>query len=128
MTDEQIARQKSMVVVHRDISPEQIYREVAEIRARDGLPPVEVSPPGLLAMSVSFLAAMRALVADKGRLAPRAVRKARRATCEACPHLDPRIDACRKCGCGSVVKFGLVAKLAIASSECPDDPPRWGSV
>jgi hypothetical protein len=84
--------------------------------------------PSLLEMAGGFLAAMRGLVADGGRLAPRAVRKARRAACLACPHHDPGLDACRQCGCGSVIPGGLVVKRAIASSECPDSPPRFGPV
>lgn len=87
-----------------------------------------VEPPGLPAMARSFLGAMRGLVADGGRLAPREVRKARRAECLACPLHAATPDSCSKCGCGSVVKGGLAAKRAIASSVCPDHPPRWGAV
>ena len=86
------------------------------------------NPPGALAMAGSFVAAMRALVADGGRLAPREVRQARRATCEACPFHQAVPDSCLKCGCGSVIPGGLTAKLAIASSVCPDEPPRWHAV
>lgn len=88
--------------------------------------PAEFPPPA--AQLASFARAMRRLVADGGRLAPRAVRKARRAACGSCSHHVASPDSCSKCGCGSVVPGGLVAKLAIASSECPDDPPRWGPV
>jgi hypothetical protein len=84
--------------------------------------------PSARSMARSFLGAMRDLVADGGRIAPRDVRRYRRAACLACPRHDPARDSCSKCGCGSVVPGGLAAKLAIASSECPDDPPRWGPV
>lgn len=94
-------------------------------RAEQLIAIAEGKAPTAASMAGSFFRAMRGLVADKGRLAPREVRRARRAACEACPFHVASPDSCSKCGCGSVVPGGLAAKLAIASSECPDSPPRW---
>jgi hypothetical protein len=47
----------------------------------------------------------------------------RHAICSACEHWQPRLrlgtGMCRKCGCSG-------AKLWLATSKCPDLPPRWG--
>lgn len=97
---------------------------ICEVAPRPAVP----AAPGLLLKAGNFLGAMRGFVADGGRLAPREVRRARRATCDACPFHATSPDSCTKCGCGAVVPGGLSAKLAIASSFCPDKPPRWVAV
>jgi hypothetical protein len=140
MTDDQIARQKSRVITVRNVTPEQIYREVAEIRARDGLPPVEVpeeystpGTPGLLTMAGNLAAAVVAHVADGGRKASEAVQAERLAVCQSnvCGQHDAAKDACLACGCGlnpalSFVGLDLALKRSWASSVCPGSSSRWG--
>lgn len=50
----------------------------------------------------------------------------REETCHSCKHWDSNRDGCRKCGCG-VGGGSLDAKRNMATEECPDSPPRWGS-
>ena len=54
-------------------------------------------------------------------VAPEGVQLERRAICEACPHLTPK-KRCLLCGCRT---RGLVNKIAVATEQCPDFPPRW---
>ena len=53
------------------------------------------------------------------RLAPKAIRQIRQATCNACPFWNG--SRCSKCGCRQV-------KLWLATESCPDQPPRWTAV
>lgn len=50
---------------------------------------------------------------------------ARLAICQQCPHLQN--DHCVKCGCACGGGKKYLNKLAHKSSECPDNPPRWGA-
>lgn len=51
----------------------------------------------------------------------------RLAICEACPQYDAERHRCQLCGCcsGPSQKKWL-NKVALATEECPDRPPRWG--
>jgi hypothetical protein len=84
--------------------------------------------PGPVAKVGNAVKAVVAHVADNGRVASPAVQAQRMAICRACPEFEPTAPACRRCGCGTVVKGGLELKLSWASSECPLNPPRWKSV
>lgn len=66
------------------------------------------------------------LVARAGPL-PQRVIDQRLAICKACPQYDEARNRCKLCGCcsGPSQKKWL-NKLALASEECPDRPPRWG--
>lgn len=123
-TPGRVARARTFAREH--LAPERFGREWTGLILE--VAPRAAKTPDLLGMARSFAGAMRDLIADGGRLAPRAVRKARRGCCETCPFHRAEPDSCLKCGCGSVVPGGLTAKLAIASSECPGKPPRWGPV
>jgi hypothetical protein len=43
----------------------------------------------------------------------------RRGLCAACPEWDAAARRCRSCGCQTDIK------IALRSSSCPLDPPRW---
>lgn len=90
------------------------------------IPDVSRESPSLPAMAADAARSLAAHLADGGRKAPPEVQAERMTTCRACPHLEPTMPACRKCGCGSVLKGGLELKLSWASSRCPDLNPRWG--
>lgn len=113
---------KRIPVTIRDLTPEQIYREAAEIRARDGLPPVEV-PPSLLAMAGNLVGAVVAHVGDGGRKASDEVQAERLAICESCPYLSQENGSCMKCGCSN-----MNLKRSWASSSCPLPEPKWSPV
>lgn len=63
--------------------------------------------------------------ARAGFPASKAAVEARLPICQVCPHWSGETGgsyfsvACRKCGCTSL-------KLAVHTSVCPDNPPRWG--
>ena len=65
------------------------------------------------------------LVAKAGPL-PQRVIDQRLEICKACPHYDAQRHRCKLCGCcsGPSQKKWL-NKLALATEECPDRPPRW---
>lgn len=84
--------------------------------------------PGWLERVRNLASAVVDHVADGGRLADDETREARMETCRACPRFDPSGPTCLVCGCGGVIPGGLEMKLAWASSRCPLDPPKWGSV
>jgi hypothetical protein len=82
----------------------------------------------LLSMAGNLVAATVAHVADGGRIAGPDVQAERLEICRTCPHFEPTMPACRRCGCGSVVKGGLELKISWASSACPLPAPRWAAV
>jgi hypothetical protein len=63
--------------------------------------------------------AVKAFVRSGCAVAPRSVRKARQAVCDACPLYDAVQRRCRQCGCA------MSAKVYIAADQCPLDPPKW---
>jgi hypothetical protein len=83
--------------------------------------PAPVSYPSTAAMAVSLWRAIKAFVASGGKVAPKAVRAHRQATCDVCPHYRRVDKRCGKCGCYSL-------KLYSAAEVCPDKPPRWLAV
>jgi hypothetical protein len=55
-------------------------------------------------------------------LVPAGVKAARLAVCEACPNLEG--GRCKLCGCRMDI---WVKKVAWATEQCRDTPPRWGA-
>jgi hypothetical protein len=90
----------------------------------NAMPPSPRQPPpdpGLAEKARNLAGAVAGFVADGGRIAPPEIQAARRAECERCENL---VNAkCRLCGC-----VLMDAKRAMASSTCPDSPPRWRAV
>ena len=56
------------------------------------------------------------------KLAPKEVRRARLAICEACEWYDATQKRCTQCGCVNS------AKVWIASDQCPLDPSKWPAI
>jgi hypothetical protein len=80
--------------------------------------PAQIAFPPVTRQAMNLWRSIRQFVASGGKLAPKGVRAARQATCNACPFWTG--FRCSRCGC-----TGL--KLYAAATVCPDDPPRWTS-
>lgn len=52
--------------------------------------------------------------------------------CSQCPFFNkgggwlPGYDSCNRCGCNIHPSSTTLNKLAMGTTSCPDDPPRWG--
>lgn len=79
--------------------------------------------PTLLKMGLNLAQAAAGWAASGFAIAPQSVYDARRVTCGQCPNYsaDEFFHHCSICGCTGV-------KLHLATSKCPDNPPRWGAV
>jgi hypothetical protein len=92
---------------------------MGEIRAwAEGSSRPDEPLPSLPRMAANLVGAAAGHLASGLKMADDETREARLAICRVCPHFrgDGR---CALCGCG------LDAKVAWASSRCPDSPPRW---
>lgn len=76
------------------------------------------APPTILEKAVNFTKSMVGFAKSGFKFAPEEVIKERLNICGQCPNYDN--GSCRLCGCT------LQAKVRIATSVCPDNPPRWG--
>ena len=85
---------------------------------RDRSKPLPVQEyPALATQARNLWRDIKAFVASGGKLAPKALRKARVAVCESCEHWDAQQRRCTQCGCkGDAKVYSLVAK-------CPLD--KW---
>lgn len=100
--------------------------KVAAVRARSRRdregPAARPYPPVLVQAGNALVAAGRvvsAVVRGEPVMATAEEQARRLAICVACPEYDPDASRCRKCGCHAR------AKLSLAASRCPLDPPRW---
>ena len=74
-------------------------------------------PPGLVEMAGNFVGAMASWLAAGFPIVDEATYKSRAGTCGGCEHVKDN-GGCAVCGCRSI-------KLWLATSQCPDNPPRW---
>lgn len=94
---------------------EDFRRYMVELATGQSFPP--------LATQIGNLFRSARLFAKSGfKLAPRDVRRARLAICQACPRYDHAQGRCLECGCANS------AKVWIAADKCPLTPPKWESV
>lgn len=70
-----------------------------------------------------FMHAAVAYVQAPQRSVNQAIRQARKAICAECEHY--RADKYKSCG---LCKCRVPWKIGWASSQCPDNPPRWEAV
>lgn len=92
--------------------------------------PKSASPPrsSILRLAWRYLIAqVRERIVAKWHALPQRVIDERLAICKACPHYAAARHRCKLCGCcGGSGQSKWLNKLALASEECPDNPPRWG--
>jgi hypothetical protein len=78
--------------------------------------------PSTAELAANFAGAMSTWAQAGFKVVEREVYEKRNAICSACeywlPHGHLGLGKCRKCGCSRV-------KLWLATSKCPDSPPRW---
>jgi hypothetical protein len=77
-------------------------------------------PPGTFRKALNFSKALAEHAKDGMRLVDDETWKGRLELCTLCPNRF--YDSCGLCGCP------VDKKASWASSECPDNPPRWGKV
>jgi hypothetical protein len=87
------------------------------------LPPTPRHPiPTTAELSTNFTKAMLGWAKAGFPTVKRKTYEQRHAICNTCEHWSPDgllgTGRCRKCGCSGV-------KLWLATSTCPDQPPRW---
>jgi hypothetical protein len=118
--------------LRRPRAPELVEQSFIFAQFLDRSPPAPTAPlhgesqpamPTTAQMATNFGKAMVGWAKDGFKLVQPEIYEQRRTICLACEHWWPEArmgtGMCRRCGCSG-------AKLWLASSVCPDRPPRWG--